>query len=102
MQPMALLLAGRRMRTRGVAGQRNRRSGAPLPSRNHDEKRQDGYKYCHYFLFRSAYCMGLDDGLHAVCSLINWRIERDDALGTLFFTFVLLNLGCLARSQGCF
>ena len=46
--------------------------------------------------------MGLDDGLHPVCSLINWRIERDDALGTLFFTFVLLNLGCLARSQGCF
>eukprot|EP00438_Fugacium_kawagutii_P002139 Skav218489 [mRNA] locus=scaffold538:1295191:1304971:- [translate_table: standard] len=26
-------------------------------------------------------------------SLINWRIERDDALGTLFFTFVLLTLG---------
>lgn len=28
-----------------------------------------------------------------VSRLINWRIERDDALGTLFFTFVLLWLG---------
>ena len=25
-----------------------------------------------------------------MCRLINWRIERDDALGTLFFTFILL------------
>lgn len=32
-----------------------------------------------------------------VSRLINWRIERDDALGTLFFTFVLLWLGGVRR-----
>ena len=32
-----------------------------------------------------------------VSRLINWRIERDDALGTLFFTFVLLWLGFVRR-----